>query len=181
MVMTSPRAMVRAPAVIVPAVHVDLQRARAGDAGPPHAARDDGGVAGHAAAHGEHAFGRVHAVDVFGRGFEAHQDDVAPIGGGALGFIGGEHDFARGRARRRGKTRGDQLLRSPRDRASDAATDRAPQDRRASPLRPSVISPSRTMSTAIFSAAFAVRLPLRVWSMKSLPSCTVNSTSCMSR
>ena len=37
------------------------------------------------------------------------------------------------------------------------------------------------MSTAAFSAASAVRLPERVWSMKSLPSCTVNSTSCMSR
>ena len=39
----------------------------------------------------------------------------------------------------------------------------------------------RTMSTAAFSAASAVRLPERVCSMKSLPSCTVNSTSCMSR
>ena len=43
------------------------------------------------------------------------------------------------------------------------------------------ISPSATMSTAIFSAALAVRLPPRVCSMNSLPRCTVNSMSCMSR
>ena len=44
-----------------------------------------------------------------------------------------------------------------------------------------VISPSSAMSTAIFSAAFAVRLPDRVCSIHSLPCCTVNSMSCMSR
>ena len=44
-----------------------------------------------------------------------------------------------------------------------------------------VISPSAAISTAIFSAAFAVRLPLRVCSIHSLPRSTVNSMSCMSR
>ena len=39
---------------------------------------------------------------------------------------------------------------------------------------------SFTMSAANLSAAAAVRLPLRVWSMNSLPSCTVNSMSCTS-
>ena len=37
------------------------------------------------------------------------------------------------------------------------------------------------VSTAIFSAAAAVRLPLRVCSIHSRPFCTVNSMSCMSQ
>ena len=44
----------------------------------------------------------------------------------------------------------------------------------------SSIMPSSTRSHAILSAACAVRLPLRVWSMKSLPFSTVNSMSCIS-
>jgi hypothetical protein len=45
----------------------------------------------------------------------------------------------------------------------------------------SVISPSEASSTAMRRAALAVRLPLRVWSIQSLPFSTVNSMSCMSR
>ena len=45
----------------------------------------------------------------------------------------------------------------------------------------SVISPSSTMSMAIFIAALVVRLPSRVCSIQSLPRSMVNSTSCMSR
>jgi len=45
----------------------------------------------------------------------------------------------------------------------------------------SVRMPSSTRSQAIFSAARAVRLPLRVWSMKSFLFSIVNSMSCMSR
>ncbi len=41
--------------------------------------------------------------------------------------------------------------------------------------------PSSTRSHAILSAALAVRLPLRVWSMKSFWFSIVNSMSCMSR
>mmetsp|Transcript_6562 Transcript_6562/g.23134 ORF Transcript_6562/g.23134 Transcript_6562/m.23134 type:complete len:360 (-) Transcript_6562:999-2078(-) len=43
-----------------------------------------------------------------------------------------------------------------------------------------VTRPSSTMSQAIFTAALPVRLPARHCSMNSLPSCTVNSMSCMS-
>mmetsp|Transcript_14325 Transcript_14325/g.35472 ORF Transcript_14325/g.35472 Transcript_14325/m.35472 type:complete len:246 (+) Transcript_14325:2367-3104(+) len=43
-----------------------------------------------------------------------------------------------------------------------------------------VSRPSLNMSVATLSAAAPVRLPLRVCSMYSLPSCTVNSMSCMS-
>ena len=56
---------------------IDAQRAGAGDAGLAHAARNHGGVRGHAAAGGEDAFGGVHAVDVLRRGLHAHQDDLA--------------------------------------------------------------------------------------------------------
>ena len=42
------------------------------------------------------------------------------------------------------------------------------------------IRPSRAMSTAIFTAAAAVRLPLRVCSIQSRPRWIVNSRSCMS-
>ena len=45
----------------------------------------------------------------------------------------------------------------------------------------SVRIPSSTRSQAILSAALAVRLPLRVWSMKSFLFSIVNSMSCMSR
>ncbi|CKZ26731.1 Uncharacterised protein [Mycobacterium tuberculosis] len=44
-----------------------------------------------------------------------------------------------------------------------------------------VIRPSLARSTAMRSDAFAVRLPLRVCSIHSLPCSTVNSMSCMSR
>jgi hypothetical protein len=43
-----------------------------------------------------------------------------------------------------------------------------------------VIRRSATMSTAIFSAALAVRLPDRVCSIHNRPRSTVNSMSCMS-
>ena len=42
------------------------------------------------------------------------------------------------------------------------------------------IRPSDTMSTAIFNAALAVRFPVRVCNIHSLPRSTVNSMSCMS-
>ena len=53
-----------------PAPAVDAELAGAGDAGPAHAARDHGRVAGHAAARGQDARGRVHAVDVLRAGLD---------------------------------------------------------------------------------------------------------------
>jgi hypothetical protein len=43
-----------------------------------------------------------------------------------------------------------------------------------------LINPSFTISTAIFTAARAVRLPLRHWSIHRRPCSTVNSRSCIS-
>ena len=59
---------------------IDANGAAAGDAGLAHAARDHGGVRGHAAAGGENAFGGVHAVNVFRAGLDPHQNDVAAVG-----------------------------------------------------------------------------------------------------
>ena len=181
MVMISPRVMITGRRRQRALGRVDLDHAGAGDAGPAHAARHHGGMAGHAAARRQDALGRMHAVNVFGAGLVAHQDDGAAFGGQLLGFVGGEGDLAGGRARRGRQARRRWHASRPWDRAWDAEAGRARRDRRGPPPVSLSISPSRTMSTAIFSAASAVRLPLRVCSMKSLPSCTVNSTSCMSR
>ena len=54
----------------------DLDVARACHAALAHAARDHSGVAGHAAARGENAGRDLHAVNVFRRGFAAHQDQL---------------------------------------------------------------------------------------------------------
>ena len=79
MVMTSPLRKVWPADRHGAGLGVDAQRAGAAHAGPAHAARDHGGVAGHAAARGEDAGRGVHAVDVLGAGLDAHQDDLAAL------------------------------------------------------------------------------------------------------
>ncbi len=71
--------------------------AAARDAGLAHAARDDGGVRGHAAARRENALGGVHAVDVLGARLDAHQHDIVPLRLELLGFVGVEDDLVRRR------------------------------------------------------------------------------------
>ncbi len=90
---------------------VDADVAAARDAGLAHAARDHGGVRGHAAARGQDAFGGVHAVNVLRRGLDAHQNDLAAIGLQLRGFVRGEHDLAGGRAGRRRQPRRDHVAR----------------------------------------------------------------------
>ena len=77
---------------------VDEELAAAGDADPAHLPGDQGGVRGHAAAGGQDALGRVHALDVLGRGLDAGQDDLLAALGPGLGVDGVEDDAARGRA-----------------------------------------------------------------------------------
>ena len=109
---------------------VDADRAGAGDAGLAHAARHHRGVGGHAAAGGEDALGGVHAVDVLGARFDAHQDHLAPLRLQQLGFVGGEHDFA-GRGAGRGRQAGARSpCARPTDRWSDGGAGRASRDRR---------------------------------------------------
>ena len=54
----------------------------------------------HAAARRQNAFGRMHAVNVFRRGFNAHENDFLAIGLQLLRLVRTENDFAAGRARR---------------------------------------------------------------------------------
>ena len=79
------------------------------DAGPAHAARHHGGVAGHAAARGDDAPGGMHAADVLGAGFLAHQDDGVAQLAHALGLVGVEHDLAGGGPGRGRQAGGDDM------------------------------------------------------------------------
>ena len=108
-------------------VVVDHDAAGAGDAGPAHAARHHRGVAGHAAARGQDAARGVHAVDVLRAGFDPHQDHRLALGGAAFRLVGAEHHRAAGRARAGRQPLGQQRARRLRDRASGAATGRAPR------------------------------------------------------
>ena len=76
--------------------------AGAGHAALAHAAGDDSGVRGHAAARGENAVGHFHAGDVLRRGFAADENDDRVFAAGVLldGFFGGEDDLADSRAGR---------------------------------------------------------------------------------
>ena len=95
MVMTSPffEGDAAAPVIVCVGV-VDADRAGAGDAGLAHAARDHRRVRGHAAARRDDALGGMHAVDVLGRGLDAHQDHLVAGRLQLLGLVGGEHDLA---------------------------------------------------------------------------------------
>ena len=84
--------------LLVLLVHRDLLAA--GDAALAHAARHDGRVARHAAAHGEDALGGLHALDVLGRGLEAHEHHALAVLLPRLRVVGVEHDLAARRARR---------------------------------------------------------------------------------
>ena len=77
----------------------------------PHAASHDGGVGGHAAAGGEDALGGDHALDVFGAGLGADEDDGFAAFGPFGGFGGGEDDAADGGAGGGGEAAGDDVVR----------------------------------------------------------------------
>ena len=135
-----------------------------------------------AAARGQDALSDRHAVKVVGRGFEPHQNHAVAAGHPRGRFVRVEHDPANGRtggcvqaARGRGARR-----RAPQSRSGpQQLLDLCGLDaQRASRF---VIRPSRTMSTAIFTAAAAVRFAERVWSMNRRPRSIVNSRSCTSR
>ena len=76
----------------------------AADAGLAHAARDDRGVRGHAAARGHDALGGVHAVNVLRARLDPDQDRFSSGLTQSLRFVGGEHDLAARRAGRSGQT-----------------------------------------------------------------------------
>jgi len=146
---------------------VDLHCFRTADRGLAHAACDDGCVRDQPTARREDALGRDHAVQVVGRRLGPHEDDALPRFPPGLGFVGGEVHLADRRAGRRVQALG---------------------EHRVGRLRVELgvqqlieLSPSCSISTAIRSAAAAVRLPTRVWSMNRRPCSIVNSMSHMSR
>ena len=87
------------------ALEIDLHGGRTGNARPPHAARDDRSVAGHAAARGDNARGGVHALHVFGRGLDPRQHHGVPMRLHMHGLVGIEDELA-GRGARRGRKAG---------------------------------------------------------------------------
>ncbi len=82
---------------------VDGNFAAAGYTSRTHAARHNGCVRSHAAAHGEDTFRRVHSFNILGRSLKTHQHDSLALFVGFLGFIGGEINFTCRRAGRCGK------------------------------------------------------------------------------
>jgi hypothetical protein len=75
---------------------VDLQLLRAADAGLAHAAGDDGGVRGLAAAAGEHALGGDHPGEVVGVGLPPDEHHLLAAVGPLHGLLRGEHRLADG-------------------------------------------------------------------------------------
>ena len=89
---------------------VDFQLPGTRYAALAHTAGNDGRMRGHTAAGGEDAGGVEHALEVFGRGFDAHEDCLlAGLGQGFLGIFGEEYHGACCGARRCGKALGDDL------------------------------------------------------------------------
>src|SRR6185369_15047672 len=78
---------------------VDLYVAAAGNAAFSHAAGNNGGVRGHAAAGGKYSLCGMHPVDVFRACFHSHQNDLHAGLGRCLGFIGSEDDGSGGCSR----------------------------------------------------------------------------------
>jgi hypothetical protein len=88
-------------------IHVD--RCRAGDGGPAHAASDERGVRGLAALGGQDALGGVEAGHVVRLGEWTHEDDGRALGGSGHVRRRGEDDVALGSAGRGGDAAGDDL------------------------------------------------------------------------
>ena len=91
--------------LLVLLIHDDLAAARY--AACTHAAGDDGGVRGHAAADGQNALGVMHALDVLRRGLETNENDLLALLGPLCGIFGRKYDPAAGGAGGGGQGCGD--------------------------------------------------------------------------
>ena len=87
----------------------DLDRFGADHRGRAPTAGNDRGVADEPAASGEDAFADHHAVNVFGAGLVADEDDLLASLRRQIGVVGGEVDLADGSARRSGQALGQHL------------------------------------------------------------------------
>ncbi len=83
---------------------VDSQLLGTAHARLAHAAGNDGRVRSLAAMRGQNALRGNHAVQVIGGSLPTHENDLAALGRGLFGSIGGEHDLADGRTRTRIQT-----------------------------------------------------------------------------
>ena len=90
---------------------INLQATRAGNAGTPQAARNNRRMAGHPAACRQYALCGMHAVNIFGAGFDADQYDRLAHIVEAFRRVGVEHNLARCRARGRGQARRQHIAR----------------------------------------------------------------------
>ena len=137
------------------AVLVDLQRSRAHDARPAHAARHHRRVAGFAADRGQNALRNVHAVNVVGRGFFAHQDrpDRSSTASTASSAVNAARPTAAPGDAGNARCNLGQRLERRRIEHRMQAVDRAGSAPRAAPLPSSLIMPSSTISTATRTAA----------------------------
>ena len=141
---------------------LERERVAAGHGRLAHPACDDGRVGRHAAVRGQDAARPDEAVDVVRRRLPPHEDDVFPVAAALLGRVRVEDDAAGRRARRGVQALGDHLDLGRRGRSSDGGAGRAGRGRCATTASSREISPSAAMSTAIRSAAAAVRFPVRV-------------------
>ncbi len=87
---------------------IDVDAADARDAGPAHATGHYGRVTGHAAARGQDAAGRVHAMDVLRAGLDPHQDHRLALRRAAFRLVGVEQHRAGGGPRAGGQPLGEQ-------------------------------------------------------------------------
>ena len=124
-------------------------------------------MAGGPTAGGQDALGDGHAVEVVGAGLDADEDDLLAALDPLDRVVGAEDGTADGGAGRGVEALGDRAS-APLQRLGIELVAQELVDLAGS-MRPSasslVMMPSSTMSTAIFTAAAAVRLPERVWSM----------------
>ena len=74
-----------------------------------HTAGHNSCVAGHTAAGSEDTLSHIHTLEVFGRGFDAHQHNFLTLCRPSFGFVSMEHDLSRGCSGRCGQAFGQHL------------------------------------------------------------------------
>ncbi len=119
--------------------------------------------------------------DVLGRRVVAHENRRAPGRRDLLRPVRVERNLADGNTHPGGDGAAEDARRVAPRRPAGARRARGRSSRADRVPTATLTRPSSTWSTAILTAAQGVRLPARVCSTCSLPSCTVNSNSCMSR
>lgn len=72
-----------------------------------HLTCDEGSVGGDPTTGGEDTFSCDHTAQVFGSGFNAAEDSMAPFGGDSFGSVCGEADFTGGGTRAGGESAGE--------------------------------------------------------------------------